>query len=255
MGVLRDNPSMPPSAAPDTATFAIHGAGGGAWEWTIWQRVWSAQRRALLAPDLRPAATGLAQTHLSDYIGQMRGELQPLQRPHLIGASLGGLIALALANDVDAASLILVDALPPLGISPRPEGRQEPGAVIPWGSRRRFESTRRALPDADAAVWHYAFRRWRDESAAVVREAVAGFATPVPRCRVLVIAATLDEAIPAAASRRLAQHLGADFWPCPCSHAGALLGRPAADLARRALAWTQHETPYTDPSQVPLETE
>lgn len=246
---------MSASAASDLATFAIHGAGGGAWEWTIWQRVWSAQRRVWLAPDTQPAATGLAQTRLSDYIGQMRGGLQPLQRPHLIGASLGGLIALALANEVDAASLILVDPVPPLGISPRPVGREESAEVIPWGTRRRFESTRRALPDADVAAWHYAFRRWRDESAAVVRDAVAGIATPVPQCRVLVIAATLDEAIPVAASRRLAQQLGADFWTCECSHAGALLGRPAADLARRALAWTQHATGHTDPSQVPLETE
>jgi thioesterase domain-containing protein len=236
-------------------TLAIHGAGGGGWEWAIWQRVWAARGLRFVAPDLTPATDGLAQTHLADYVAQMRGAAAAWNRPCLIGASLGGLIALAIADAVDAAALVLVDPVPPLGIEPRPPSRAVTGDIIPWGSRRRFDSTHRALPDADAAAQHHAFRRWRDESAAVLREAEAGIAIVPPRCPILVIAAGLDEAVPTAASLVLARELRAEFWRADCSHVGALLGRPAAATAARVSAWIQAETLHTDTSQVPPKTE
>ncbi len=124
-----------------------------------------------------------------------------------------------------------------------------------WGSRRRLDSTRRALFDADAAAQLHAFRRWRDESAAALADADAGIDIIRPRCPVLVVAAGLDEAIPTAASRALAELLGATFWLDRCSHVGALLGRPAADTAARALRWIQAETIHTGTSQVPPGTE
>lgn len=238
-----------------TAALAIHGAGGGGWEWALWQRVWRAHGRTLQAPDLMPADSGLAQTRLTHYLAQMRDAATTLRQPVLVGASLGGLIALAIAADVEASVLILVDPLPPRGIVPRPAVRAWPHDIIPWGSRRRFASTQRALFDADEAARLYAFRRWRDESAAVVREAAAGIEIVAPRCPVLVIACDGDEAVPTAASLALSQRLGAEFWPCDSSHVGPLLGRGAAAIAARALAWTHAETLSTAPSQVPLETE
>ncbi len=238
-----------------TAALAIHGAGGGGWEWALWQRVWRAHTRTLQAPDLVPAGGGLAQTRLAHYLAQMRAAATALRRPVLIGASLGGLIALAIAADVDASALVLVDPLPPRGIVPRPAVRALPQDIVPWGSRRRFASTQRALPDADEAARLYAFRRWRDESAAVVREAAAGIEVAAPRCPVLVIACDGDEVVPTAASHALSQQLGAEFWRCDSSHVGPLLGRGAAAIAARVLAWTQAGTHHAAPSQVPLETE
>ncbi|WP_257389299.1 alpha/beta fold hydrolase [Tahibacter caeni] len=225
-----------------TPTLAIHGAGGGAWEWAIWQRVWQAQARSFVVPELMPAAAGLARTGLDDYVAQARAAARALLRPCLIGASLGGLIALALAKEVEASALVLVDALPPLGVAPRPPAKAVDGDIVPWASRRRFASTQRALPDADAPTQHYAFRRWRDESAAVLREAADGLAVTPPRCPVLVIAAELDESVPGEASRTLAQQLGAAFWPLRASHVGLLVGRRAADAAAHVLAWTQAVT-------------
>lgn len=241
---MRANPDAP-------TTLAIHGAGGGGWEWAIWQRVWAAQGQRFFAPDLMPAADGLARTTLTDYVAQMRRAAAALPRPVVVGASLGGLIALAIARDVDAAALVLVDPVPPRGVGPRPESRAFEGDIVPWGRRRRFDSTRRALPDADAAAQQHAFRRWRDESAAVLREAGHGLATARPRCRVLVVAAERDQSIPTEASLALAQQLDADFWRCTCSHVGALLGRGAAALAVRVLGWIQAETTSADTWQVP----
>jgi pimeloyl-ACP methyl ester carboxylesterase len=237
-----------------TAALAIHGAGGGGWEWALWQRVWRAHGSTLQAPDLVPAGSGLAQTRLTHYLEQMRDAATILRRPVLVGASLGGLIALAIAADVEASALILVDPLPPRGIVPRPALRALPHDIVPWGSRRRFASTQRALFDADEAARLYAFRRWRDESATVMREAAAGVEF-APCCPVLVIACDGDEAVPTAATLALSQRLGAEFWRCDSSHVGPLLGRGAAAVAARVLAWTHDETLHTAPSQVPLETE
>ena len=249
---------MPPNAELATllpTTLAIHGAGGGGWEWAIWQRVWAAQACAFVAPDLMPMAGGLAQTRLEDYVAQMRRAAGLLRRPLLVGASLGGLIALAIAQEVDATAVVLVDPVPPSDVVPRPAARAIDGDVVPWGSRRRYDSTRRAMPDADAAAQMHAFRRWRDESAVVLREAEAGIAITRPRCPVLVIAATRDEAVPTAASAALARHLEASLWRCDVSHVGALLGRTAAETAARVLAWSHAETHHTGPSQVPPGTE
>jgi pimeloyl-ACP methyl ester carboxylesterase len=237
------------------AALAIHGAGGGGWEWAVWQRVWQAQGQTLHTPDLMPADGGVAQTCLADYVAQMRAAAAALPRPVLIGASLGGLIALSIAAEVEASALVLIDPLPPRGIEPRPVLRPFSDDIVAWGSRRRLASTQRALPDADDAARLYAYRRWRDESAAVVREATAGLTVAAPRCPVLVIACDGDEVVPTVASLALSESLGAEFWRCDSSHVGPLLGRDSAVIAARVQAWTQAATLHTNPSQVPLETE
>ena len=42
----------------------VHGAGGAGWEWTIWARVLAVRGWRVVAPDLLPAANGLAATAL-----------------------------------------------------------------------------------------------------------------------------------------------------------------------------------------------
>lgn len=245
-----------PSAGPPESTLAIHGAGGGGWEWGIWQRVWRAHHTALHAPDLQPAAAGLGATVLDDYLAQMRAAAARLSTPVIVGASLGGLIALAIARQAQARALVLLNPLPPAGIVPRPAGRVAVAGIVPWGSRRRLASSLRSLPDADAAAVLYAFRHWRDESAAVLEQAVAGLRVELPDCRILVIASSDDGDVPGAASHNLAAACAAELWTLPgASHTGPLLGRDAAALALRTWAWTHAETLHTSPSQVPLQAE
>lgn len=221
------------------AALAVHGAGGGGWEWAIWQRVWRTQGVVLQAPDLQPAQAGLAATRLEDYLVQIETAAAALPRPVLLGASLGGLVALALAARVGARALILVNPVAPAGIAPRPVGRNSADGVLAWASRRRYAGTREALADADDAAVLFAYRRWRDESAGAVAAAAAGVATSPPDCPVLLIASDADTDVPFAASQALAAKLGADLWRCRGgSHVGPLLGRGAAALASRALAWS-----------------
>lgn len=222
--------------------FLIHGAGGGGWEWNVWCRAFGVAGWRTHAPDLMPAPAGLAQTHLADYADAMRERAARLARPVLIGASLGGLVAAMIARDVDASALVLVNPVPPLGFAAAP-AVPDARAIVPWGTARAWRGTVRAMPDADDAARLYAFRRWRDESGAVLRQARAGVAVAAPACPVLVVASGRDDDVPFAASAALAQAWGATLVELPdASHVGPLLGRCAYDVALGAVDWLAKST-------------
>jgi pimeloyl-ACP methyl ester carboxylesterase len=215
----------------------VHGAGGGGWEWGIWARVFGAHGLGVLAPDLVAGEAGLAATRFADYRAQVVAWCRAA--PHgaiLVGASLGGLLALAAAEEAGPAALVLVNPLPP---SAGAAAVQAPRAgVVPWGSARSLTGTRRAMPDADDAACAYAFRRWRDESAAVLDDAQAGIDIAAPGCPVLVLASENDGDVAPAASRALANRLAGDFASIAhASHVGPLLGRQAAHCAERVCDW------------------
>ncbi|NCT69003.1 MAG: alpha/beta hydrolase [Rhodanobacteraceae bacterium] len=215
----------------------VHGAGAGGWEWSLWARVLAARGFAVLAPDLRPAAGGLAATRFEHYAAQVVAWCGGAgEAPVLVGASLGGLLALAVAAAVRPSALVLVNPVPPRGIAPPPAAPHP--AIVPWGRARSLASTQRALPDADAAACLYAFRRWRDESGAVLDAARGGIAVARPDCATLVIASERDTDVPLAHSRALAASLAADFEALPgASHVAPLLGRIAPDVAARVADW------------------
>jgi pimeloyl-ACP methyl ester carboxylesterase len=219
------------------AVLLLHGAGGGGWEWNVWTRVLAAHGLDPRAPDLRPVAAGLEATQLYDYVEQARIELAAMPRPRaIIGASLGGLLALAVADAADA--LVLVNPLPP-----SPWHALLPAAVpsprrVAWRARASLAGTRAALPEAGPGDALHAFRHWRDESGAVLDAARAGVAVVLPTCPLLVIASSADEDVPIAASERLAQACGAAFWRIEgASHVGPLCGREAAAIAMRVVTW------------------
>lgn len=220
-----------------TAVF-VHGAGGGGWEWTIWRRVFIAHGWDAVAPDLFPAPAGLAATRIEDYVAQVHAWCAQRDAPFvLIGASLGGLLALITAASTAPAALVLVNPLPPDGIDPRPTRADYP-EIMPWGRNRSLAGTRRALPDGDDATRLFAFRRWRDESGQVLRVAHAGVAAEAPQCPVLVIAGERDEDCPAPASAALGGLLRADYRLLRgVSHLGPLLGRDAGTIADDTWTW------------------
>ena len=216
----------------------IHGAGGGGWEWGIWARVLVVRGFAVIAPDLMPVAAGVAQTRFDDYRVQVADWCRGIgEGVILVGASLGGLLALAVAHEVKPVALVLVNPLPPAGVLARPLHDPRP-PVVPWASEPSLAATRRAMPDADDAACLYALRRWRDESGAVLNAAREGIAVELPRCPTLLLTSELDTYVPAAAARALATRLSADTQSiAQASHLGPLLGRAAADAAARVADW------------------
>jgi alpha-beta hydrolase superfamily lysophospholipase len=214
----------------------VHGGGGGGWEWNVWKGVFEASRIRAEAPDLRPTARGLAATSFHDYVAQTGAALAGMPRPRaLVGASLGGLLAMACAGDADA--LVLVNPLPPAPWHAQLPGRDWPD-VVPWQRDARLTGTHRALPDADEATALFAFRHWRDESGLAMREAYAGIDVARPACPVLCIASMVDDDVPPALTAALATEWGASLLRATAvSHVGPLLGRNAADCAGQAVAW------------------
>ncbi len=214
----------------------IHGAGGGGWEWNVWRGVCEAADFEVVAPDLGPAEGGIAATRFEDYAAQVArvagaGDV-------LVGASLGGLLALACAPALRPAALVLVNALPPAPWHSMLPGREAYPAVIPWGSDASLAGTRQAMPDADDAACLYAFRRWRDDSGAVMNAARGGVVVERPACPVLVLASELDADVPVAVSAAMAGAYGASLLRIAgASHVGPLLGDSAPHCASQALAW------------------
>ncbi|RDY67128.1 alpha/beta fold hydrolase [Lysobacter soli] len=214
----------------------VHGAGGGGWEWNVWRRVFAALGIEAQALDLQPAEDGLEATGLADYAAQVSTALEASPRPcAVVGASLGGLLAMVCADAADA--LVLVNPLPPAPWVEDLPSREWPD-VVPWQRDARLDSTRRALPDSDEATALFAFRRWRDESGLVLRQAHAGLLLDAPACPTLCIASSQDEDVPPEVTAELARAWDADLLRVASpGHVAPLLGRGAAAVATQAAAW------------------
>lgn len=211
----------------------VHGAGGGGWEWAIWARVFEAEGWKCWAPSLEPVAVGLEATRFGDYVDQLVQWLEESQATRVIAASLGALLALDACSRPGSTcrDLLLINPMVPAALSGR-AARDWPG-VVPWGRRRPLASTRRAISMGDAATWMFAQARWRDESGAVLK-AAEGMSVPRPACRIRVTGGECDRDSPPSALQALATALAAPLELLDgADHLDALMGRPAATLARR----------------------
>ncbi|RZA36114.1 MAG: alpha/beta hydrolase [Lysobacteraceae bacterium] len=221
----------------------VHGAGGGAWEWNLWRPVLAAAGWEVDALELQPAAAGVAATSLQDYIDQVTEAVEGMPRPRaVIGASLGGLLAVACAGKADA--LVLVNPLPPAPWHLKLPARQWDD-VVGWRRNARLPSTRDAMPDADDASAMYAFRHWRDESGQVMRQASAGFEVAVPRCPALFVVSHRDEAIAPDIISAWSTAWEAELMETiATSHVGPLLGSQGPSIALQAVAWLNRQSAF-----------
>lgn len=217
----------------------IHGAGGGGWEWRFWQEEFERAGWKVVAPDLMPAEEGIGSTTVEDYIEQVvQAASTAGESPVLIGASMGGILALKAAERVKPRAIVLVNSVPPAGVEwSRRQQREKIPDVIEW-SKSPLKETADALWDSTQEVIEWAHERWRDESGAVLRALRDGVAAEKPSCPVLVIASDKDTDIPPEVSRQLAESLSGDFVLYrEMSHVGPLLGKRAADVAKHTLGW------------------
>jgi len=216
----------------------IHGAGGGGWEWKFWQEEFERAGWQVVAPDLMPAERGIAATTVEDYIEQVvQAASAAGERLVLIGASMGGILALKAAERMEARAVVLVNSVPPAGVEWSRGQQEEVPDVVEW-SNSPLQETEDALWDSSQEVIEWAHERWRDESGAVLRALRDGVPAEKPSCPVLVIASDKDTDIPPEVSRRLAEMLSGDFVLYrEMSHVGPLLGTRAHSVARHTLGW------------------
>ena len=211
----------------------VHGAGGGGWEYRFWEPAFQKAGWRVVARDLVPAPGGLARTRVADYVRQI---VAWTPRRHgrlvLVGASMGGPLALAAARRLHPEAVVLVNPVPPFGMPRKPSP-----PVVHWANGP-YRDTVDAMPDSDEATRRFAWPRWRDESGAVLNRLARGLRPPRPRGRVLVVISGKDADVPTALSRATARRLRADVETLPAaSHVGPLLGRNAPEVARSVLRW------------------
>ncbi len=216
----------------------IHGAGGGGWEYAKWDPIFRAAGYRVIANDLVPVAAGLADTHFDDYLAQVKAWPPVGASTILIGASMGGILALQAAEALNPAALVLVNSVPPAGVG-APRAVKSYPSLIQWANGP-LEETASALFDSDEATVQWAWPRWRDESGPVLQEIASGISVKPPAYPTLVVLGTEDTDIPYQSGLALAKWAGADVHLYHgMSHVGPLLSRRAEEVAQAIMLWCQ----------------
>jgi len=231
------------SAAHPRTALLIHGAGGGGWEYDLWLDAFERRGWHAVARDLEPSAAGLAATSLEDYVSQVETWAPPgarAERLVLVGASMGGALALRAAASLRPAAVVLVNAVVPRPWT-RPPTEAERGSipdVLRWAGSS-LERTEKAMPDSSPEVQRWACSRWRDESGAVMRELRGGgYEVRKPECHTLFVISGEDSDVLPDAQRAWAAAWQAATLELPAaSHVGPLLGRAAPEVAERVVEW------------------
>lgn len=240
-GTLPDTSAAPAEAeaARRGSALLVHGAGGGAWEWRRWTPRLRGAGFAVHELDLRAAPAGLGATLLQDYRDQVVEALTRARQPRLlVGASLGGLLALMAAPGHGVQGIVLVNPVPSAPWHLQLPPRDRAGAIVPWGLRAQLEGTRRSMPDSDPASTLHAFRRWRDESAEALRQAWMGIEVQRPDCPVLMLGSQGDEDVPVVACAQMAAAMGFEHVLLPhAGHVDPVLGDPARAAVQAAVRW------------------
>ncbi len=226
-------------AKPIGTVVMVHGAGGGGWEWDLWKPVFESAGWQVIARDLKPVKAGIAHTTFNDYVRQViawcsAARAKPVV---LIGASMGGILALKAAEKVRPAAVVLVNSVPPAGIGWQPPTRPPSPPVVEW-SKGTLKETRDAMPDSTDGVIRRAFKLWRDESGAVMNEIRSGVNVSVPACPILVVLGKRDTDVSPSSGREIARAYRADILEfAGMSHVGPLLGKRAKEVASLTRAW------------------
>lgn len=217
----------------------IHGAGGGGWEYDFWKPQFTHAGYKVVAPDLTPSGGGLAKTTYADYEAQVIGWAKTAKRPLIVvGASMGGALAQSTAKDLKPDAMVLVDSVAPKGVGERRASQDIP-EIVRWANGP-IQDTRDAMPDSDEKTIQWAWKKWRDESGAVMRTLTEGIKAAAPDCPVLTVWGENDTDIPVETGVAIAKVYHADMKVySKTSHVGPLLGTRSQEIASDVLRWIE----------------
>ena len=209
----------------------VHGMWGGAWVWERWLPFFAARGWDGYALNLRGRAgsrpvADIGRVPLTDYIEDAASVARRLGAVVVVGHSMGGLVAQALAATLTPVAAVAVTPAAPRGIWPL-RSAELVAATLRYApallrSRPLLPSRRvmtclafGRLPPAEREG---VYARLVPESARQARDiALRGFAVDAAavRCPMLVIAAEGDRITPPVVVRRVAQRYGATLYEYP----------------------------------------
>lgn len=216
--------------------FMIHGAGGGGWEYDKWEPVFTKAGWKVVAPDLVPSKAGLAKTTVADYVGQIQKWPYDKDKPlFIVGASMGGPLALKVAESRKVAGVILVNPVPPRGFrQPSTEVLPE---IVKWAGGP-LKDSEDSMPDSDRETILMAWKKWRDESGAVITELRSGLEIKPPSYPTLMLIGDKDTDISPMVSLSVAKAFKSDVIQyAGMSHVGPLLSTRATEVAQVVELW------------------
>jgi non-heme chloroperoxidase len=209
----------------------VHGMWAGAWVWDNWLAFFAARGWDGYALNLRGRAgsrpvADIGRVALAEYVDDAASVARRLGDVIVIGHSMGGLIAQALAARLDPVAVVAVTPAAPRGIWPLRSAalvmatlRHAPAFVRsrPLMPSRRL-MTRLALGQLPAEEREAVYRKLVPESARQARDiALRGFAVDAAavRCPMLVVAAQHDRITPPSVVRRVAHRYRATLYEYP----------------------------------------
>jgi non-heme chloroperoxidase len=228
LDVVRVRALGPPRPA---SLLFVHGMWGGAWVWERWLPFFAARGWDGYALNLRGRAgsrpvADIGRVPLTDYIEDAASVARRLGAVVVVGHSMGGLVAQALAATLTPVAAVAVTPAAPRGIWPLRSAelvaatlRYAPALIRsrPLLPSRRV-MTRLALGRLPPEERDSVYARLVPESARQARDiALRGFAVDAAavRCPMLVIAAGGDRTTPPVVVRRVAQRYGATLYEYP----------------------------------------
>lgn len=204
----------------------VHGYLATSWMWEPFAQFFSRRGHPCYALDLRGRCgsrptPALGAVRMTDFIADAEDAARALGRPIVFGHSMGGLIALKLAERDLTSAAVLISPAPPRGIPlfswalARRMLPYVPAIVRSRVVAARFDDLRQlvlnCMPEPEQRE---AFRHFVPDSGRAGRDMILG-AVAVDarriRCPMLVVGADADRFLPPRIARRVAQTYGAGF--------------------------------------------
>lgn len=220
----------------------VHGAANCAGVWTFWQDRLAEHGFPSYAIDLRghgaSAPLDLSDTTMEDYADDVRSVTRQLRpTPLVMGWSMGGLVAMMVAETGDAAPCVALAPSAPARAT-RGDAVLRRGTFGPetYGITTRDPENQPAMPDLDRDERLLALASLGQESQLARDQRTAGIVIDTLPCPLLIVTGTADTLWPR--SRHDGLGLQADWLSAEASHWGLVLNRRAlAALVPAVVGW------------------